>query len=84
MGVGLISYKSKTENISSTGSNLGLATTIGYQYQITPSIFIGPQVGYTGGTLSKAEINGQKFDLPEDQKEGLHRITVSAGVTVRL
>ncbi len=84
MGIGVISYKSKTENILFSGSNLGLASTIGYMYQLTPSIFIGPQVGYTGGTLVKAEMNGQEFDLPEDQKEALHRLTVSAGVTVRL
>lgn len=84
MGIGVISYKSKTENILFSGSNLGLASTIGYMYQLTPSIFIGPQVGYTGGTLVKAEMNGQEFDLPEGQKEALHRLTVSAGVTVRL
>ena len=84
MAIGVISYKSKTDNVLFSGSNLGLAATIGYMYEITPSIFIGPQVGYTGGTLVKAKINGEQFDLPEDQKEALHRLTVSAGVTIRL
>ncbi|WP_373708087.1 hypothetical protein [Kaistella sp.] len=84
MAIGVISYKSKTDNVLFSGSNLGLAATIGYMYEISPSIFIGPQVGYTGGTLVKAKLNGQQFDLPEDQKEALHRLTVSAGVTIRL
>ncbi|MDQ0476123.1 hypothetical protein [Chryseobacterium sp. MDT2-18] len=84
MAIGVISYKSKTDNILFSGSNVGLAANIGYMYEISPSIFIGPQVGYTGGTLVKAKINGQQFDLPDDQKEALHRLTVSAGVTIRL
>ena len=84
LAIGVITYKSKTNNVLFSGSNLGLATTIGYMYEISPSIFIGPQVGYTGGTLVKAKLNGNQFDLPEDQKEALHRLTVSAGVTIRL
>ena len=84
MAIGVISYKSKTDTILFSGSNMGLAVNIGYMYEISPSIFIGPQVGYTGGTLVKAKLNGQQFDLPEDQKEALHRLTVSAGVTIRL
>lgn len=89
LGLGVISYKSVTSNdlgysVEGTGSNLGLATSVGYMYEITPSIFIGPQVGYTGGTLIKMKLNGREYDLADNEKEGLHRLTVSAGVTIRL
>lgn len=89
LGLGLISYKSVTSAnfgtlLEVTGSNLGLSTTVGYMYELSPGMLIGPQVGYTGGTLVKMKANGIQYDLADNEKEGLHRITVSAGITFRL
>jgi len=44
---------------------------------------IGPKLGLTAGTLNKMKINGVTYDFDEDQKEGLHRVSLSAAATFR-
>jgi hypothetical protein len=82
LGVGVISYTTKTANIKGTGSNVGVEMNAGYQYALTPKIFLGPKVGLTGGTLTKMKYNGQTVDFG-DQKEGLSRVSLSAAATFR-
>lgn len=83
MGLGVISYSTKTANVKGTGSNLGAELNFAYQYQITKNILIGPKLGLTAGTLNKMKINGVTYDFGEDQKEGLHRVSLSAAATFR-
>lgn len=83
MGLGVISYSTKTANVKGTGSNLGAELNFAYQYQITKNIFIGPKLGLTAGTLTKMKINGVTYDFDDDQKEGLHRVSLSAAATFR-
>lgn len=56
---------------------------VAYQYQIHKNFLIGPKLGLTGGTLSKMKINEMTYDLGEDQKEGLGRVSLSAAATFR-
>ncbi|ASE62711.1 porin family protein [Chryseobacterium indologenes] len=81
--IGVISYTTKTGNVKGTGSNLGLDAGFGYQYALSDNIFIGPKLSITAGTLSKMKINGQTLDLPDNQKEGLTRVSLSGVVTFR-
>ena len=83
MGLGVISYTTKTGNVKGTGSNLGAEINFAYQYQISKNFLIGPKVGLTAGTLNKMKFNGQTFEFGEDQKEGLHRVSLSAAATFR-
>lgn len=83
MGLGVISYTTKTANVKGTGSNLGAELNFAYQYQITKNILIGPKLGLTAGTLTKMKINGVTYDFNDDQKEGLHRVSLSAAATFR-
>lgn len=83
MGLGVISYTTKTANVKGTGSNLGAELNFAYQYQITKNILIGPKLGLTAGTLNKMKINGVTYDFDDDQKEGLHRVSLSAAATFR-
>lgn len=83
MALGVISYTTKTANVKGTGSNLGAELNFAYQYQITKNILIGPKLGLTAGTLNKMKINGVTYDFDEDQKEGLHRVSLSAAATFR-
>jgi hypothetical protein len=83
MGLGVISYTTKTANVKGTGSNLGAELNFAYQYQITKNILIGPKLGLTAGTLNKMKINGVTYDFNDDQKEGLHRVSLSAAATFR-
>lgn len=83
MGLGVISYTTKTGNVKGTGSNLGAEINFAYQYQISKNFLIGPKVGLTGGTLNKMKFNGQTIEFGEDQKEGLHRVSLSAAATFR-
>lgn len=83
MAVGVISYVSKNQFVETKGSNLGLATTIGYMYGISPAVMIGPQVSYTGGVLKKYKINGTEYKLNKGEYEGLHRVAASLGATFR-
>lgn len=83
MGLGVISYTTKTANVKGTGSNLGAELNFGYQYQITKNFHIGPKVGLTAGTLNKMKIDGVTYDFGEDQKEGLARVSLSAAAAFR-
>ncbi|WP_346986545.1 hypothetical protein [Chryseobacterium sp. POE27] len=83
MGLGVISYTTKIANVKGTGSNLGAELNFAYQYQITKNILIGPKLGLTAGTLNKMKIDGVTYDFNDDQKEGLHRVSLSAAATFR-
>lgn len=83
MGIGVITYTTKTGTIKGTGSNLGLEANVGYQYQVSKSFFIGPKVGYTVGTLKKMKYNGTTVEFGDNQKEGLGRVSLSAAATFR-
>lgn len=83
MGLGVISYTTKTANVKGTGSNLGAELNFAYQYQITKNLLVGPKLGLTAGTLTKMKINGVTYDFNDDQKEGLHRVSLSAAATFR-
>lgn len=83
LAVGMISYKSTAGNAVLEGSNLGLAASIAYQYAIHPNIFVGPQFGYTAGTLKEMKLNGNTMELPEGQYEGLGRVSLSLAGTFR-
>ena len=82
LSIGYISYKSVTGQVDTTGANLGAAITIGYMYALSPKIFIGPQVAFTGGTLTKMKVDGVSSTL-NDEKENLHRVAVSLGLNFR-
>ena len=83
MGLGVISYTTKTGTVKGTGSNLGAEINFAYQYQINDNFLIGPKFGMTAGTLNKMKFNGQTIDFADDQKEGLHRVSLSAAATFR-
>lgn len=83
MGLGVISYTTKTGNVKGTGSNLGAELNFAYQYEISKNFLIGPKVGLTAGTLNKMKFNGQTIEFGKDQKEGLHRVSLSAAATFR-
>lgn len=82
-GIGAISYKSVTGPVTGKGTNLGLEANFAYQYAVTPNILIGPKLGFTAGTLSQMDINGQTYEFGEEEKEGLTRVSLSAAVTFR-
>lgn len=83
IGLGVISYTTKTGTVKGTGSNVGAEINLGYQYQLTKNILIGPKLGLTGGTLNKMKINDVSYKLEDDQKEGLSRVSLSAAATFR-
>lgn len=83
MGLGVITYTTKTGNVEGKGSNLGLEANFGYQYEVAKQFLIGPKLGVTAGTLSKMKYNGTTIEFGEDQKEGLTRVSLSAVATFR-
>lgn len=83
LALGVISYNSQLPGLTMKGSNLGLAATISYMYAISPSIYIGPQIGYTAGVIKKMKINGVETDLGKDNYEGLQRVALNLGATFR-
>ncbi len=83
VALGVMSYTTKTGNVKGTGSTLGAEIDFGYQYQVSKNFLIGPKLGLSGGTLSKMKYNGVTYDFGKDQKEGLHRLSLSAAATFR-
>ncbi|ASW75921.1 hypothetical protein IQ37_08235 [Chryseobacterium piperi] len=83
IALGVISYSSNTNGMKITGSNLGMDTNVGYQYAITKNFSIGPKFGFTAGTLSRVKMNGTSMDLGDNQKESLHRVSLSAAAAFR-
>lgn len=83
VGIGIISYKTVTGFVTGKGNSLGLEANFAYQYAVTKNILIGPKLGLTAGTLSKMTFNGQTVHFDDDQKEGLHRVSLSAAASFR-
>lgn len=83
VALGVMSYTTKTGSVKGTGSTLGAEIDLGYQYQVSRNFLIGPKVGLSGGTLNKMKFNGVTYKFDDDQKEGLHRVTLSAAATFR-
>lgn len=81
--LGAITYTTKTGNVTGKGASLGAEVDFAYQYQINRHLLIGPKVGLSGGTLSRMSFNGQEIDFPDDQREGLSRLSLSAAATFR-
>ena len=71
-------------NIELKGSSVGLYSTIGYQYAVSRSFLIGPQLGFGLGAVKLHVENGRSLSLANnDKKEGLGRVSLAATATIR-
>ena len=71
-------------NIELKGSSVGLYSTIGYQYAVSRSFLIGPQLGFGLGAVKLHVENGRGLSLANnDKKEGLGRVSLAATATIR-
>ena len=71
-------------NFELKGSSVGLYSTIGYQYAVSRSFLIGPQLGFGLGAVKLHAENGRSLSLGNnDKKEGLGRVSLAATATIR-
>jgi len=71
-------------NFEVKGSSVGLYSTIGYQYAVSRSFLIGPQLGFGLGAVKLHTENGRSLSLANnDKKEGLGRVSLAATATIR-
>ncbi|TAJ05793.1 hypothetical protein DMA11_23060 [Marinilabiliaceae bacterium JC017] len=67
-----------------TGSTLGLAFDLGYDFSLSEKVSLGFQASYIAGNLSRYEVsNGsttETVDLEKDEYESLHRLDFSIGI----
>ena len=71
-------------NFEVKGSSVGLYSTIGYQYAVSRSFLIGPQLGFGLGAVKVHAENGRSISLGNnEEKEGLGRVSLAATATVR-
>ena len=71
-------------NFEVKGSSVGLYSTIGYQYAVSRSFLIGPQLGFGLGAVKLHVENGRSLSLGNnDKKEGLGRVSLAATATIR-
>jgi hypothetical protein len=70
-------------NFEVKGSSVGLYSTIGYQYAVSRSFLIGPQIGFGLGVLKSYTENGVRKTLGNGEKEGLGRVSLAATATIR-
>ena len=71
-------------NFELKGSSVGLYSTIGYQYSVSRSFLIGPQLGFGLGAVKLHVENGRSLSLANnDKKEGLGRVSLAATATIR-
>ena len=71
-------------NFEVKGSSIGLYSTIGYQYAVSRSFLIGPQLGFGLGAVKVHAENGRSISLGNnEEKEGLGRVSLAATATVR-
>jgi hypothetical protein len=87
MAIGYVQYTSNTfvntQKIENKGSALGFYSTIGYQYAVSRSFLIGPQIGFGLGVLKSYTENGVRKTLGNGEKEGLGRVSLAATATIR-
>lgn len=84
MALGYIGYVDKAvilDNYTIKGGNLGISTTLGYQFGITKNIAIGPSISFTGGVLNQIKVEGDNYSetikFEENEKESLYRFDFS-------
>ena len=71
-------------NFEVKGSSIGLYSTIGYQYAVSRSFLIGPQLGFGLGAVKLHVENGRSLSVGNnDKKEGLGRVSLAATATIR-
>ena len=71
-------------NFELKGSSVGLYSTIGYQYAVSRSFLIGPQLGFGLGAVKLHVENGRSISLGNnEEKEGLGRVSLAATATIR-
>ena len=71
-------------NFELKGSSVGLYSTIGYQYSVSRSFLIGPQLGFGLGAVKLHVENGRSISLGNnEEKEGLGRVSLAATATIR-
>ncbi len=92
IGLGYIGYISNMgfagEHTKATGANVGLQTSFGVEYMISPVIGIGMNLKATSGTLSQLtyEENGVKRTekFKDEEREGLGLINALAGIRIHI
>jgi len=87
ISLGYLSYKNKAvlfDAYTLTSGTVGLGLTIGFDFKVEENIFLGAGLNYLSGSLSyydyKDANSSERIELPEDNREGISRIDVSAGV----
>ena len=89
VAIGYLQYTSDSfvrsiGNFELKGSSVGLYSTIGYQYAVSRSFLIGPQLGFGLGAVKVHAENGRSISLGNnEEKEGLGRVSLAATATVR-
>lgn len=82
--VGIMKYKQDTY-VTYNGerdfmiNNFALAGNIGYMYEFTPNILVGPQISGTAGIINEITMGGIKLK----QKVSLFSISANIGATIR-
>jgi hypothetical protein len=87
VSLGYMSYKDDGMLITPyviTGSTVGTALGFGADWSITPALFAGVDISGIFGSLSSYNLEEggttKTITLPDNQREGLSRIDISAGV----
>lgn len=91
-GLGYIGYKdnAKVFNYPTeiTGSSLGLALDLGYDFKISKNLFFGVQCSYISGVLTKMTVGSgpysQEIELDKENRENLSSLNISAGLRFEL
>ncbi|WP_010520298.1 hypothetical protein [Aquimarina agarivorans] len=88
ISVGYLSYLDESTinrvPLEIKGGNVGFGLGFMYDYHITPSIAIGANLNFLGGSLRKVDFtaNGQtqEIEFEDENRENLSRINLSAGM----
>lgn len=79
--IGYVNNATILNNYKITGGNLGLSSTVGYHFAVSPKITVGPAISFTGGVLKKFKLKGngisETIELPDDSGESLYRFDLS-------
>lgn len=82
-GLGYMDYVNDAivvDPLKITGNTIGLNFGASYFFGLSDGIWIGPYISYNAGLLSEYTtddgITKTKYELPEDQYEGLHHVDI--------
>ena len=91
VGLGYIHYQDNAvyiKNYNISGGNIGIYTSLSYFLKITNSLYIGPRINFTLGSIKEFKIKGpnnfnETVTLDDNSRESVNKLDLGIGIRIK-